>query len=136
MVLHRTARIKGSQFEYDVLASLQQKYPDMVRTYGPGIVRGYDLISHQNALCIECKRIKSMSWSTMIGYLEKLYQNSPRLHKCILIVKSNHQPVLVAHYMQDRMVVTEFETYFDIPFIKHEPVRKHHEQKAKDMYNH
>lgn len=126
MVKLRTARVKGSQFEMSVRDSLAQKYKDVLLTKQEGFVAQHDIIIHSAKKKIECKFHKGFSWNELKKYFNKLKLKEPLDYEPLLIVKANHQPCLVMFksFFNDDHIVTEFETFFRIPFIKHKGSRK------------
>jgi len=125
MTTVRSAKNKGSQFEMDSEASLQQLYSDCFRTHERGYISEYDLQSKLEKKSFECKRLKSMSWNQAKSYLEKLIKRSPEGYKGYLLFKSNQQPCLVMQFGKDNhLIVMEFEDLFGVPFIKHQSTRK------------
>lgn len=121
----RGAKSKGSQFEMDVEASLQQKYPDCFRTHERGYVQQYDLKSDKEQFAVECKRLKGISWNQAKKYFHKLMTVKPTNYEPLLIFKANQQPVLVMFMDETYSIsVKEFENYFGVPFIKHEPIKR------------
>lgn len=128
MVSIRTAKSKGSQFEYDVQASLAQKYPEIYRTSERGFQRQYDLhipeTEQYPEIAIECKRHASFSWNQLYGYFIKLIQKSNlSARQCYLVFRPNRQPCLVMCMAADGISISDFNTTFGVPFIKHESTR-------------
>ncbi len=123
----RAAKSKGSQFEYDCQASLEQKYYEVIRTAERGYQRQYDLHVRcfkegSEYLAFECKRLKGISWNQLEKYykkLEKVTNNYDIIKNRYILFKSNFQPCLVF----DGHGIFTFENYFRIPFIKHESTR-------------
>lgn len=127
MTTVRSAKKKGSQFEYDTHASLKQKFPDILLTKQQGFQQQFDLVSHTSKMAVECKRLKSLSWEQAKKYFIKLKERIPPYYIPYLVFKANHQPCLVMSHgpFGDHLhVVMEFEKQFQVPFIKHDPVRK------------
>ena len=112
MTTVRAAKSKGNSFEYDLCYTLSKVYPDIVATERRGFVNGYDLISKEKQIVIECKFHQRFTWNELVGYLAKLKSRSPVGYAPFLVFKSNHQPVLV---MSGNMV-TPFESLFGIKF--------------------
>lgn len=128
MVTRRAAKSKGSSFEYDCQHSLKSLYPDIYLTKERGFQMQYDLRSDKAHLSFECKRLRGISWNQAKKYLVKLHSKIPTAESlAYLLVKTNHQPCLVA-WLKDTegegvMVMTEFEDYFGVPFEKHPSTR-------------
>lgn len=118
----RTAKQKGSQFEYSCMDSLKQISPDILLMKQLGFVSGYDLVSHTEKRVWECKRHKAFSWNELMGYFLKLEKNASEGYSSYLLFKANHQPCLVMfrslHY-NNQVFVTNFEDYYEIKFIEH-----------------
>ena len=95
MVTVRAAKSKGSQFEYDVQYSISFLYDDIYRTSERGFQRQYDLRSDKYNACIECKRLKGISWNQLVAFYEKLKKVTPDADKRYIIFQSNRQPPLV-----------------------------------------
>src|SRR3990167_6633554 len=125
MVTVRTAKNKGSAFEMDCEASLQEIYPDCFRTHERGYILQYDLRSDLRKLVVECKRMKSLSWNEALRYLRKLENFTPQNYDSCLLFKSNQQPCLVMQRGSDNIIrITPFEDYFGTSFIKHLSTRQ------------
>lgn len=125
MVTRRTAKTKGSQFEYDVWASLKQFYPNTKLAKEMGYQQQFDLINNDAKFVVECKRHKTLSWNEAKKYFNKLEEQKLPNYETYLIFKSNQQPVLVMYWTSAYGVcVTEFEEYFAVPFIKHKPFNR------------
>jgi len=120
----RGSKSKGNQWEMDVEASLQQKYPICYRTHDRGFIKQYDLEDKDNHLAVECKSLRGISWNQAKKFWHKLDKVAPEGYHRYLIFKSNQQPPLVMYQQGDGMVVEEFETCFNIPFIKHTPIKR------------
>jgi hypothetical protein len=121
----RGSKSKGSKFEMDSEASLQQIYSDCFRTHDRGFIKEYDLQSEKDKIAVECKRLRAMSWNQAKRFLQKLIKRSPEGYKGYLLFQSNHQPCLVMYLNQNKhCVVVEFENFFGVPFIKHEPTKR------------
>ena len=124
MVTRRTAKNKGSQFEYDCQYSLKPLYPDIYRTVERGFQMQYDLRSDKARLAFECKRLKGFTWNQIKGYLDKLHSKIPDSETlAYLLFKGNNQPCLVAYYDRGFMIVREFEQEFSLRFEKHPSTR-------------
>jgi len=95
MVTHRSAKNKGNQFEYDVEFNLKKFYGDMRTTDRKGYVQQYDIISENYHIVIETKFHKSITWNEMVKVWKKLRDNAPNGYECLLIFKTNQQPVLI-----------------------------------------
>ena len=123
MVSVRSAKNKGSQFEMNCEASLQQLFSDCYRTHERGYVSGFDLKSDKYKMAFECKRLKGMSWNQAKSYLDLLIKRSPEDYKAYLLFQSNRQPCLVMRYViqegQYTLLITDFRDCFGIDFIKH-----------------
>ena len=125
MVTVRSAKSKGSQFEYDCQHSLSKVYPGIYRTSERGFQLQYDL--ECDKAVFECKRLKSMSWNQAKKFYEKLESKTPDYKRSYLLFKSNQQPCLVMYQglvNPYHLVVMEFESYFLTPFEKHPTTRK------------
>ena len=131
MVTVRTAKSKGSSFEYDCQESLAAIYPDIYRTSERGFQLQYDL--EANTAVFECKRLAGISWNQAIKFMKKLQDKAPCDKKTFLLFKSNRQPCLVmvaqdvstSLYKIEYMYhITTFESVFGIPFVKHASTRK------------
>ena len=123
MVTRRTAKSKGNQFEYDVQASLLPKLEDLYRTSERGFQLQYDLCSYKYSVAIECKRIAGFTWNQLVKYYKKLKEKSGKQQN-YLVFKANQQPCLVMWEDVDyALTVSEFENFFDLPFIKHKSTR-------------
>ena len=116
---------KGNPFERDVEESLRQKYPDAKRTHEEGYFSQYDILVPSQKICIECKRLRGMSWNQALGFLDKLKKVAPKDYQCLLLFQSNRQPCLVMHDdVSDSVGVHTFEQYFGVQFKKHTPITK------------
>lgn len=121
----RSAKAKGSAFEYDCQHSLGKIYPEIYRTSERGFQLQYDLECRY--LVFECKRLKSLSWNEAKKFFEKLKKVAPEDKQPYLLFKSNRQPCLVMYEDYDCgsfIQVREFEDVFDAPFEKHPSTRK------------
>ena len=126
MVKIRTAKAKGSQFEYDCQYSLSKLYKDIYRTSERGFQLQYDLRSDVSLTVWECKRLKGISWNQAKKFFSKLQDVKPKDYKGYLLFKSNRQPCLVM-YRDDSsgfVKVVEFENFFNTKFEKHLSTRK------------
>ncbi len=122
MVKIRTAKQKGSSFEYDCQESLKQKYPDVYLTKQRGFQLQYDIQTDIGFQIFECKRLRGISWNQLVNFWNKL--NRIKLegasYLCRILFKSNNQPCLVF----DGHSISEFKDFFEVPFIKHTPIRQ------------
>ena len=126
MVKVRTAKIKGSQFEYACFDSLKQALPNIRLTKQLGFVGQYDLIDEASCKIFECKRLRGISWNQLLKFYIKLKQVAPDNYSCFILFQSNHQPCLVFHqdqFLKD-LCIKSFIDCFQIPFIKHEPIKR------------
>jgi hypothetical protein len=123
MVTVRSAKSKGSQFEYDCQASLTPYYEDVYRTSERGFQLQYDLISDKFRAVFECKRLKGISWNQCKKYFDKLENVKPDGYEAYLLFKSNHQPCLVMSKYNGLLMVITFEDSFGVQFIKHPSTR-------------
>jgi hypothetical protein len=130
MTTVRSAKSKGSQFEYDVVASLQQLYPFTYRTAELGFQRQYDVevkdnsAAHNTLLIVECKRLKGISWNEALKLYNKLLFKKPSsCQKAYLLFQSNHQPCLVFFDINGVHTIKRFEDVFGVDFIKHKSTR-------------
>lgn len=121
MVKVRTAKIKGSAFEYDCQYSISKIMPEIYRTSERGFQLQYDLES--NTAVFECKRLKAISWNQAKKYWLKLAEKAPEGKVPYLLFKSNRQPCLVM-FDDGVLKVMEFEDVFATPFEKHPSTRK------------
>lgn len=127
MVTVRNAKSKGSQFEYDCQASLQQVYKDVRLTKELGFQMQYDIkIQLRGApyeyYIIECKRHAKFSWNKLVKLYKKLKEKTPIALDYFLLFKPNRQPCLVFYY-NGKYNISTFEDYFKVPFIKHKSTR-------------
>jgi hypothetical protein len=126
MTTIRSAKSKGSQFEYDCQYSLSKLYPEIYRTSERGFQLQYDL--ECDSAIFECKRLKSLSWNQAVKYFEKLNKVALKNKQPYLLFKSNHQPCLVMSWSSlgnsNRfMLISTFEDCFGVPFLKHPSTR-------------
>ena len=120
MVKLRTAKIKGSQFEYSVRDSLISLYPDILLTKQEGFVQQYDILSRDGNLAIECKKHRAFSWNELIKYWEKLRDKVKSYkYKAVLVFQANRQPCLVMFSNMGLLRVMTFEDHFGVPFMRH-----------------
>lgn len=131
MVNRSYQRSKGAMFERDVLESMQQVYPDMFLTHHQGFVKQWNLQDDSQNIIVECKFHKSITWNRAKKWFEKLQSVIPKGYRPFLVFKSNQQPVLVmdnihrcGELIKDEYRVSEFEHKFQVPFIKHTPVKR------------
>lgn len=125
MVTIRTAKNKGSAFEYDVHASLQQAYPNIYLTKQLGFQQQYDLRDDHVQVVVECKRHAKFSWKELMKYYLKLIEAAPDGYKSYVIFRPNQQPALV--FGPDELQclsIRLFEDVFGVKFRKHESTRK------------
>ena len=131
MTTVRSAKSKGSQFEYDCQHSLGKIYPEIYRTSERGFQLQYDLECDEAVF--ECKRLKSMSWNQAKKFFEKLSNKTimaePRImdrtfKTPFLLFKSNQQPCLVMYFRGSILTVQLFEDVFNTTFEKHPSTRK------------
>lgn len=124
MVKIRTAKSKGSQFEYDCQHSLKQLYSDIYRTSERGFQMQFDLCSDLFEICIECKRLKGISWNQLVKLYEKLIDVTPTARKRYVLFQSNRQPCLVFYRDKyDVYTIQKFSNFFGVPFEKHPSTR-------------
>ena len=119
MTTVRSAKVKGAMAEYDTWESLKGIYPNILLTKQLGFQMQYDLVDHGSKTVFEVKRLKSMSWNQALQFYRKLASVSLKYYAPYLIFKSNNQPALVMYEFEGRMIVAEFQTVFNVPFIKH-----------------
>ena len=124
---------KGSQFEMSVRDSLAQKYPDVLLTKQEGFQKQFDISIPSAKIIVECKKHKGFSWRELEKYFLKLEKrieinrdkNDDGIYTPYLIFQGNHQPCLVMFkrfglgLTKEFIGVMPFESYFEIPFIKH-----------------
>lgn len=118
----RSAKSKGSSFEYSCRDSLRQIMPDILLTKQLGFVSGYDLVSHDQKKVFECKRHRAFSWNELKKTFLKLEKNAPPSYSSFLLFQANHQPCLVMFVSQQyagMLCVASFDVYYNAPFIKH-----------------
>ncbi len=120
MVTVRSAKSKGSSFEYDCQESLKQIYPDVYLTKQKGFQLQYDIQTDKGSRVFECKRLKGISWNQLTKLMDKLNMVKPNDYRGYILFQSNFQPCLVF----DGQSIKRFETIFNTSFIKHEPVRR------------
>jgi hypothetical protein len=120
MVTVRSAKSKGSCFEYDCQESLKQIFPDVYLTKQRGFQLMYDIQTDANRCVFECKRLKGISWNTLVKLYGKLISVRTSGYQGFILFKSNHQPCLVFNGTS----ILTFEKRFAVPFIKHEPVKR------------
>lgn len=118
----RTAKAKGSSHEYDTLHNLQRTFPNMYLTSKQGFQQQYDLRDDINKVVVECKKHKSISWNQAKKWFKKLQSVAPEDYECMLVYKSNQQPVLVMTIENGTIFVIEFESSFG-KFEKHPSTR-------------
>ena len=132
MVTRRSAKVKGSQFEYDCHASLKQRrsFDGISLTKERGFQRQFDIkIPIYNYpdryLAVECKRHAKFSWNQLLKLYKKLVSKTPDADNHYLLFKPNLQPCLVFYFNEpdNRYEITPFPDFFGVPFIKHESTR-------------
>lgn len=128
MVSVRTAKSKGSSFEYDVQYNLQRwTNKPVTRTSERGFQRQYDIAIGEDInnpdYVIECKRLKGISWNALIKFYKKLESVTPKNATKYIFFQSNHQPCLVFSHDFNGYNVREFENKFSIRFEKHPSTR-------------
>ena len=122
----RGSKSKGSQFEYNVQASLLPLYPDIYLTKQLGFQRQFDVCNDKgdDKLAIECKKERNTTWNQAKKYLDKLMQVTEPTHCRLLVYRCNNMPIMVMwRDIQGTYLQTEFELYFGVPFIKHKSTR-------------
>jgi hypothetical protein len=122
MVTVRSAKNKGSSFEYDCLESIQQNIPKAYLTKQRGFQLQFDIQDDDKKLAIECKRLKGISWNQLEGFYNKLNQVKPEGYIPLILFQSNHQPCLI--YDGFLKQIWLFEKWFGCPFKKHTPIKK------------
>lgn len=125
-VRHTSRRAKGNSFEYDCEASLKQVFPHIRVTERRGFARGFDLISDEEKMVVECKNHASFSWNELVRLHQKLEKNAPDGYTTYLIFHANRSPVLVmlSGEISPEHVVCTFQCLFSKPWVKHEPVKR------------
>lgn len=108
----RTARSKGSAFEYDCAYSLLPRYADIEVTQKTGFVQGYDLISKEKRIVFECKRHALFSWNKLEKVIVNLRKKAPKGYASLVLFQSNRQPCLVF----TGSTMWTFDEYFGIPY--------------------
>lgn len=122
MVSVRSAKSKGSQFEYDCQYSLSGIWENIFRTSERGFQLQYDL--ECDDAVFECKRLKGMSWNQAVKFFEKLERVKPENKMCALLFRSNQQPCLVMGRDElNHIIVMTFEDWFGTSFDKHPSTR-------------
>ena len=125
-----SVRWKGSGFEYDTQASLNQiDNGEFWLTKERGFRRQFDIegkttrVSDKGPvvcmIAVECKFHKKLSWNEAKKYFDKLKRVASKHTKHYLIYKTNQQPVLVMENYFGITMVSEFNERFPKPFIKH-----------------
>lgn len=127
MTTVKSAKIKGSQAEYDVQYSLSQKYPKVYLTKQLGFQQQYDIRNDEGfKFVVEVKRLKGISWNQAVAFFDNLQSVAPEGYVCFLIFQSNRQPPLVmfrALEVKEDTYICTFESVFRIPFLKHPSTR-------------
>ena len=125
MVTRRTAKSKGSSFEYDCQHSLTAVYPQIYRTAERGFQRQFDLCDDESENVFECKRLAGLSWNQALKFYEKLESKTPTAKSRFLLFKSNRQPCLVFYFdkFHNDYTIRTFENVFGVPFEKHPSTR-------------
>ncbi len=118
MVTVRSAKSKGSAFEYDTQHNLKPLFPDILLTKELGFVRQFDLVSEKSSVAIECKFHKKLSWNACKKFFVKLEDKAKEYKRHFLIYKTNFQPVLVMYRDYKTIRVTEFKDIFKREFKK------------------
>lgn len=121
MVSVRSAKAKGSSFEYDCQYSLQSVFSELWRTSERGFQLQYDL--ECDVAVFECKRLKAISWNQAKKYLDKCIEKAPEGKISYLLFQSNRQPCLVMQKWDTGYTVKEFKDVFNAPFEKHPSTR-------------
>lgn len=122
MTTVRSAKSKGSSFEYDTLYNLQKHFPATYLTSKQGFQQGYDLRNDTTRFVVECKRHKGFSWNELKKYYDKLVKNTPQNYHPYLVFKGNNQPPLVMFH-DIVYKVCLFEDMFGVKFEKHPGIR-------------
>jgi hypothetical protein len=127
MVSVRTAKSKGSSFEYDTVFSLKQWTTlPVYLTKELGFQRQFDVAVgdiEKPTIAIECKRLKGVSWIQLMKFYEKLEKVAHKDSIKCLLFKSNFQPCLVFCKINGCYEVKLFEDIFKVPFLKHPSTR-------------
>ena len=110
-MLSGSRRNKGNQFEYNVEYSLKTCYPDIRALERRGFARGYDLISNEYKVAIECKFHQSIVWNELLKIYHTIEKRAENNFACV-VFKTNRQPVLVFNGSS----IVPFESYFGVPF--------------------
>jgi len=119
----RGSKSKGSSFEYDVLHNLKKTFPDLYLTSKQGFQQQIDLLDDVAKVAVECKRVRSVSWNQAKKWFDKLISVAPKDYFCVLVFKSNQQPVLIMTQSSiNHVVVIEFEQGVGV-FEKHPSTR-------------
>ena len=122
MTTVRTAKNKGSSFEYDCQYSLSQIYPEIYRTSERGFQLQYDL--ECDKYVFECKRLKGISWNQCVKFYDKLQEKIPFGKIGYLLFQSNRQPCLVmSKTLNGGYQINQFENVFNTDFLKHPSTR-------------
>lgn len=153
MTTVRSAKAKGSCFEYDVHASLLQLHPSAYLTKERGFQRQYDVTVDarpelfQVGLAVECKRLKGISWNQLEKFYKKLVSVRNKELMPYLCFRSNNQPCLVFFNTtfdgansrteeKNSYIITTFEDCFGVPFIKHPSSRPTKNEVLTKLYQH
>lgn len=128
MVTVRSAKSKGSQFEYSCQYSLQQwTNKPVTRTSERGFQMQFDLkIGDEDGdyWAVECKRLKGISWNQLVKFYEKLDKVTPETKYKFILFQSNRQPCLIFYKnFGGSYNIQTFEDYFLTPFQKHPSTR-------------
>ena len=123
MVTVRSAKAKGSAFEYDCQHSLTGRFKDIYRTSERGFQLQYDLQCDDEKFVVECKRRKNVTWNQAVKFFEKLEEVAPGDYEKFLMFQNNRQPCLVMYRTYKDVAVAEFKSIFGVPFEKHPSTR-------------
>jgi hypothetical protein len=136
MVKVRTAKNKGSSFEYDCLESLQQALPNAYLTKQRGFQLQYDIQDDASKCVWECKRLRGISWNALDKFYQKLLKVAPKGYKCAVLFQSNHQPCLVftSDSVWGCLSIKTFIDEYNVSFKKHTPIKRgRFNEQAKDL---
>ena len=131
MTTVRSAKLKGSQFEYDCVHSLKKAYPqcNVYLTKELGFQKQYDIcIEFDKSFkhFVECKRLKGISWNQLMNLHKKLKEVTADNidNRRYILFQSNFQPCLVFYNNHKNIFRIEtFKSYFHVGFEKHPSTR-------------
>jgi hypothetical protein len=121
----RSSKARGSALEYDVHHSLKAIFPNIYLTKQLGFQQQQDVRCDAAQVCIECKRLKGISWNQLEKFYNKLKSVAPKDYRCYVVFQSNHQPALVftVDTVYQNFMIRTFIDEFNTPFEKHPSTR-------------